>query len=122
MKLLKLLIAFLIFASASFAQAAHSNKLTWSWSQGTGDPATGFHVWRSSGTGGTCAAMGSTPYATVTSPTIFTYTDTAVAGGQSWCYQVTAYASTTDSSPSNEVTCLTPFLLTTPTGLSGVAQ
>jgi hypothetical protein len=117
---MKTILLVLMFATLSFAQ--HSNTLTWSWTQGTGDPATGFHIWKATPVGGSCAGLGTSPYATVSSPTTFTYVDTAVSAGQSWCYGVTAFSGTTDSGMSNEVSCLTPFLLTTPSNLQGTAK
>lgn len=43
-------IGLLLFLAATGLAQTHSNALTWSWAQGTGDPATGFHVWRSATT------------------------------------------------------------------------
>jgi hypothetical protein len=58
---------------------------------GTGDPVTGFHVWRAT----SCAAVTSTtpavPYAVISSPSTYTYTDLAVVAGNSFCYGVTAF-------------------------------
>jgi fibronectin type 3 domain-containing protein len=97
----------------------HNNALSWMWSQGTGDPATGFHVWKSSTSGG----YGTSPYATVSSPTTLTYTDSAVSGGQTNYYVITAFNSAGDSTRSNEVTCTTPFSVPmAPTSATGVSQ
>jgi hypothetical protein len=117
---MKLILGLILCACAAFAQ--HSNTLTFTWSQGTGDPATGFHIWRAAPVSGTCTTVGTTPYATLTGTTTQTYVDTAVSAGQTWCYGVTAFAQTTDSSMSNEVSCATPFALTTPGNLNGVAK
>jgi len=117
----KLIFLAILFTSASFAQ--HSTTLTWSWSQGTGDPATGFHVWRIPISGTTCPAFGTSPYATVSSPSTLTYTDTAVTAGVTECYGVTAYNSGGDSSMSNVVSATTPFLPPTiPSALSAVPK
>lgn len=119
---MKLKLTFLVLALAIaapiFAQAgAHSNTLTWAWSQGAGDPATGFHVQRAAVKGGPYVIVGTVPLGTLT------FTDTAVVGGNSFFYVVTAYNSGGDSTPSNEVLCTTPFLAPAPpTNLSGSSQ
>jgi hypothetical protein len=95
----------------------HSNALSWLAGVG-GDPAQGFHVWKSS----TSGAYGSTPLA-ATSATTLTYTDLAVVAGQTNYYVITAYNMTGDSAPSNQVTCVTPFQIPPPpTGLSGAVN
>jgi hypothetical protein len=101
---MKLIISLLLFTFSALAQAAHSNTLTWTWAQGTGDAATGFHVQRSQTSGGPYITI-----ATVSSPTILTYVDTAVVPGQTNFYVVTAFNAGGDSTPSNQVTCVTPF-------------
>jgi hypothetical protein len=109
-----------ISGALAFAQAAHSiGPMTWTWIQGANtDTPAGFHIWRSISTSGACAAMGTVPYATINSLTTMTYTDTSVVPGTTYCYVVTAFASTTDSAPTNEVSCgPVPFQLTAPTGL-----
>ena len=76
------------------------------------------HIWRATASNGTCGAVGATPYATINSITTLTYTDTGVVAGTTYCYTVTAFALTTESLPSNEVTCgPVPFLLTAPSAL-----
>jgi hypothetical protein len=83
-------------------------------------------VWRIAATGGSCPSMGSTPYATITGISTLSYTDTGVVAGNVFCYEVTAFGSagsiTTDSSPSNEVTCVSPFLLSTPGNLQAASK
>jgi hypothetical protein len=120
MRLLTLVMFFLALSVApAFAQ--HSASLSWAWSQGTGDPATGFHVWRTAGT--TCATGQTTPYATVASPSTFSYTDNAVTGGASYCYTVSAYNATGDSAMSNTYTATIPLNVPSPpTSLTGVAK
>jgi endoglucanase len=104
-----------VFVTPEAKAQTHSNTLSWSWSQGTGDPATGFHVQRSTTSGGPYAVV-----ATVGSPTTLTYVDTAVVAGATWYYVVTAFNTGGESAPSNEVKCVTPFSTPqTPTGLSG---
>jgi hypothetical protein len=116
---MKRLLLFLAFAAAAFAQ--HSNTLTWTWAQGSGDPATGFHVWKVAGT--SAPVTTGTPYAVVSSPTTLTYVDTAEVGGQTFTYVVTAFNTGGDSVPSNSVTCTTPFQdPNPPASLSGVSK
>lgn len=124
--MLRIAIGLFLFAASAFAQ--HSNALTWSWSQGVGDPATGFHVWRSATTP---VPTTGAPYAVVASPSTLTYVDSSVSAGQSWSYVVTAYSTGAvtalnpggDSLPSNTFTCVTPFSAPPPpTGLSGLTK
>ncbi len=114
-----------VLALQLIGQPAHSNALTWSWAAGTLDPATGYHVWKtmtangcSSVTATTCSVI-----ATIPNVAIKTYTDMAVSAGQTNYYVVTAYNTGGDSSPSNQITCVTPFSTPmAPSGLSGVSQ
>ena len=120
---MKKLILFFAFSVCAFAQTAHSNTLTWAWSQGTGDPATGFHIWKVAISGTTCPAFGTSAYATITGTTTLTYKDTVVVAGQTWCYGVTAYNAGGESSMSNVVSATTPFSLpTAPSSLQIVSQ
>ncbi len=113
---MKLIIGVLIWAATLNAQP-HSNALTWAWSQGTGDAATGFHVQRA--VNGAPAVV----VATLNGVAIKTYTDTNVVAGQTSVYTVTAFNTGGDSTPSSPVTCVTPFSTPqTPTGLSAVTQ
>ncbi len=99
------------------AQPHPSATLNWSWSQGTGDPATGFHVQRSTTTGGPYVIVGTVPVTTLT------FLDTAVTVGATYYYVVTAYNSAGDSSKSSEVACTLPFQIPgSPTGLSGTVK
>jgi len=108
----------LLFLLSSSLFAQHSNTLTWAWSQGTGDPATGFHVQRAAVSGGPYTTI-----ATLSGTTVKTYVDTAVVPGQTNYYVVTAFNPGGDSVPSNQVTCTTPFQAPqTPTGLSGTVN
>lgn len=127
MKRISLLIILLLCALSAFGQAVHSNNFTWTFTQAAGtDTPTGFHVWRVAASGNACPSMGSTPYATITGVSTLSYTDTGVVAGNVFCYEVTAYGTagtiTTDSSPSNEVTCVSPFLLSTPGNLQGSSK
>ena len=95
-----LLFSFVVLV---FCQPHPSVTLNWSWSQGTGDPATGFHVQRGSTTGGPYTTVGTVPVGTLT------YLDTAVTVGTTYYYVVTAYNSAGDSPRSNEVAAVVPF-------------
>lgn len=112
-------LCILLLVSFSFAQTPqHSNTLNWNWSQGTGDVATGFHIYKSQTTGGPYTLL-----ATIPSVTTLTYTDLVVVAGQTNFYVVTAFNQKGDSPYSNEVTCTTPFFIPqTPASLSAVSQ
>jgi fibronectin type 3 domain-containing protein len=91
---------------------AHSVSLSWGASipstgstcpSGTGSTAiTGYNVYRGTATGG----EGSTPL--VTAITVLTYTDTTVAAGSTYFYQVTGVNCVGESSKSNEVVAVIP--------------
>jgi fibronectin type 3 domain-containing protein len=117
MKLLKLVITLLLLSAPLLAQPHPSVTLAWSWSQGTGDPATGFHVQRSATTGG--------PYVTVATVLVgtLTYLDTTVTVGATYFYVVTSYNSAGDSAKSAEVACTLPFQIPgAPSSLSGTVK
>ena len=114
---MKRIIVLLIVSGLNMLFAQHSATLSWTWAQGTGDPATGFHVWRSTVAGQeqcpTCM-----PVATV-APGTFTFIDTAVVAGQTLFYTITAFNTAGDSTPSNEATAVIPFQTpAVPTGLT----
>jgi hypothetical protein len=115
----KLIIVLIIASSILLGQGAnHSATLTWLWSQGASDPATGFHVQRSQVSGGPYTIVG-----TVGSPTTLTFVDSSVVAGQTYFYIVTAFNTGGDSVPSNQVTCTIPFQApAAPSGLSVVAK
>jgi len=115
---MKLMIALILAMGIGWAQAPHpSVTLNWSWSQGTGDPATGFHIQRSAIAGGPYTVVGTTTVGTLT------YLDTTVAVGSTYYYVITAYNPGGDSAKSNEVTCAIPFQAPqTPTGLSATVK
>lgn len=111
---------FLLLALSTLSLAAqnHSVTLSWAWTQGTGDIATGFHIQRSAISGGPYTTI-----ATISSPTTLTYIDTNVVAGQQYYYVVTAFNSGGDSVPSNQVACTIPFQApATPTGLSSTVK
>jgi hypothetical protein len=103
---MKLVLAFVLLSIPALAQAAHSNALTWTWTQGSGDPATGFHVWKAATTP---VPTTGTPYAVVTPSTTVTYTDTAVSAGQTNFYAVTAFNPGGESTSVQSGPCVTPF-------------
>ncbi len=107
----------LVFSSAVAAQPHPSATLNWAWAQGTGDPATGFHVQRAAVTGGPYATVGTIPIGTLT------FTDTTVVVGLTYYYVVSAYNSAGDSSKSNEVACVIPFQIPgAPSSLSATVK
>ncbi len=111
-------LCFLLIAFTGLGFGQHHNDLAWTPGVG-GDPATGFHIWRSATSP---VPTTGTPYATVTSPTTI-YSDTAVAAGQTNFYTVTAFNSGGESTPTNTVSCVTPFQApAAPPALSGVAK
>jgi len=116
---MKRLIILSILTSMLGLGQSHSNTLSWNWSQGTGDIATGFHVWRS-----ISLPVSITGTALTTLPvTTLTYIDANVVPGQTWNYVITAFNTGGDSVPSNSVTCTTPFQAPTgPTTLSSIVK
>jgi hypothetical protein len=114
---MKLAILLLMLAIPALAQPHPSATLAWTWSQGTGDPAMGFHVWRATVTGGPYTVINTLPVATLT------YLDTVVTVGVTYYYVVTAYNNAGDSSKSSEVACTFPFQIPgAPTALSGTVK
>ncbi len=111
------LLLAMIFLIPALSQSNHSVTLTWTWAQGAGDPATGFHVQRATVAGGPYATVGTVPTATLG------FLDTSVTAGVTYFYVVTAFNPAGDSSRSPEVSCLIPFLPpSTPTGVSAVVK
>lgn len=107
----KLAIAALFLAIATSAFAQHGVTLSWTWAQGTGDPATGFIVQRGTVHGGPyttiCGGTGQSPCPNVTQ---FTYLDTNVVGGGVYYYVIEATGPGGVSTPSNEVKAMPTFL------------
>jgi hypothetical protein len=107
----------LAMAIPALAQPHPSATLNWTWTQGTGDPATGFHVQRATVTGGPYTVVGTVPVSTLT------YLDTAVTVGATYYYVVTAFNSAGNSAKSCEVACALPFQIPgPPTALSGTVK
>jgi len=128
---MKRFLILLALAAGTLAAQTHSNTLTWT-APTTGDPATGYHVWRATGASLTaaCAALpapgaavpAGAAYATVTAPTL-TYVDLGVVANQNTCYELSAYNTGGESALSNSVNGTTPqFLPGVPTGVSLVSR
>lgn len=119
-------IALLAAASALAQQAQHSTTLAWTYTQGSGDPATFFTVQRAAPCTGTgCTGPGAFgTIGTTTAITTLSYVDLNVAAGQTWWYQVLASNAGGNSSPSNSVSATTPFSVpaNAPGGLSAAAK
>ena len=93
------LLAVLMMATASFAQAAHSVQITWTESDTTSGIT--YKTYRGS------AACSASPTMTVLTSgiTTLTSTDSTVTLGNSYCYYITATApGLLESAPSNSVT------------------
>jgi hypothetical protein len=115
MKKTLILLVVLMVVMPVLAQA-HSVALTWV--AGTGGTTTGFNVKRATVSGGPYTTIGST---TVAVPT---YSDTVgLVEGTTYFYVVTATGLGGESSPSNEVKAVIPFLLpAAPSNLSAVPK
>ncbi len=109
--MIRLIFVLLVLATSAFAQA-HSVTLNWTWGQGSGDMATGFHVQRATVTGGPYATVGSV------SVTSFSYQDASVVGGVTYFYVITAYNASGDSPKSPEARAIIP--LSTPAAPSSL--
>ncbi len=96
------MIAVLSMICAASAQQQPAATLKWTWAQGAGAAADGFHVQRSATSGGPYAVVGAVPF------TSFTFVDNGVAFGRTYFYTVTAYNSLGDSANSQEITCVVP--------------
>ncbi len=119
------ILVVLIMAGVSTSAAAqHSVVLTWTWTQGSGDPGTSFLIQRSATTGGPyttiCGGTGQPVCPTITT---FTYTDLTVKAGDNWFYVVAASGPGGVSGPSNQTSALVPFLPPgVPSGLQSTAH
>jgi fibronectin type 3 domain-containing protein len=121
-------IFFAFFAVASQAQLAvkvqrkgspdnptqHQVALTWT--QSTTPGITSNNVYRGTASGG--------PYSLIysSSTAITAYTDTAVTGGSTYYYVVTALIGSEESGYSNQFQATIPVAPAAPTGLTGTAQ
>jgi fibronectin type 3 domain-containing protein len=84
-------LAAIVFALVG---SAHSVALKWNWIE-SGNPATGFHVQRSTSPTGGFSRIAVVPV------TQRTYTDAGVAAGKTYYYRVLAYNAAGNSEPSN---------------------
>jgi hypothetical protein len=121
---MKTLILLLLAAFTLSAQAPHAVTLAWSWTQGTGAPATGYNVKRGTVTGGPYTQLSA-----IASPNTKTYVDSSGTGnvlpeGQKFCYVVTAVGQGGESLPSPEACATIPFSVPppSPTGLAATAN
>jgi hypothetical protein len=102
------LLLALILAGALFAQT-HSVTLTWA-PNSTGDPVTTYNVLRGTTSGGeSTTPIGTTAASTCT--TSCTYVDSAVVGGTTYFYEITATNSGGTSGPSAETSVTVPFFV-----------
>ena len=113
---MKRYLLLLLLSVPAFAQ--HSAALNWAWTQGTGDPATGFHCQRATVSGG--------PYTvvqTVNSPLTLTCTDVTVVAGTTYFFVVTAFNSAGDGPASNEAKATIPIAVpAAPTTLTVIVK
>jgi hypothetical protein len=124
---MKLLIHFLLVSLAipAFALAqtqTHSATLTWT---DTLNPSgTTYNVWRLTGTCPTTAPTSTPPTGftqiNTSAITLKTYQDTAVTGGSTYCYVITAVNSGGQSAPSSDIPATIPTLYP-PTNLTVTA-
>lgn len=115
--ILALLAVFL--ALPAQGQTAHAVGLSWATGTGGGSP-SGFNVYRTTTSGGcsTVTATGCTKVGS-TSASTTTFTDTTVQGGTTYFWVVTAFNSTGESTPSNQVTAtIPPDVPTAPSNLT----
>ena len=82
----------------------HSVLLNWNWAEGSGSPATGFHIKRGNTSGGPYSQVGA-----VTSPTILTFTDNGpFVEGNTYYYVVSSVGPGGESPNSAEVSATIP--------------
>jgi len=104
------LLALLLSAGLILAQTTHSVTLTWA-PNTTGDPVTTYNVLRGTTSGGESSTpIGSVAASTCTATTC-TYIDSAVTGGATYFYEITATNSGGTSGPSPETTVTVPFFV-----------
>ena len=89
---------------AGLASASGNKSVTLSWSASGG--ATGYHVKRSTVSGG--------PYTVVGAPTVVSYTDTSIANGTKYYYVASAFNAVGESANSSAVSATPAVPVTTP--------
>ena len=130
-------LAFLIFAGALFAQpqvsvvtsaaGAHSVSNTWTWAQGTLDPASGFTLLRGTTPGGpypvTAGTLACATGTCAAASTNYTLVDaTANVPGTTYCFVVQATAAGGNSPNSNESCVKIPTSIAAPTSETATAN
>lgn len=121
LRFLGLAVAFLAAAAAAGQTPAPAHKvvLTWTASADAAAETLTYSVYRATGACSSTVTPAALSGASLLTET--TYTDTAVAGGTSYCYDVVAVnAAGAVSAPSNEVTAAVP--LAAPSALSVTVQ
>jgi len=108
---MKPILALLLFASAAFGQAAHSNLLTITLTLApNSDPIQGTYIQRAPPCSPTpCIGAGTFTTLATLAPLVFSYTDSTVLAGQTWWYQAVSFNSG-GTLTSNQISLVTPFL------------
>lgn len=105
--MLPYILAFMLVAVTGVRVYAAKVDLQWDYTTGP-TPQTGFLVQRAQGQ---CQNFATLPNGTLANPAARAFTDTTVANGQTYCYQVLATsAEGGNSAPSNVVTFQVPAL------------
>jgi hypothetical protein len=109
-----LIILLLVLVASAAAQGTHQVTLTWSQSIGIIPPGN-WKFWSTFGQGITknCvyrSLVSGGPYVQLfcATPAFTTYTDSNVQSGSTYFYVVTAFAGTTESDYSNQITAVIP--------------
>jgi len=111
-------LAGLVLVLVASAQAA-GVRLDWDYTQAS-SPATKFRVYRQAGCTGVFTPLTPDVQPVSATPASYTYTDSTLVAGQSYCYQATALnAAGTESTPSNGVTFQLPGVVAAPVNLRG---
>ncbi len=84
--------------SGTGVPSSHEVKLSWDAPDGSSEPVTGYHVYRSSGNSGSYKLLNSSAVAATT------YADTTVQGGQAYEYVVKSVDASGDESPASNKT------------------
>lgn len=109
--ILGLLVASLAVGQSRFIE------IVWTWSQGDGGTATGFHVQRAETHGGPYTVIGTVSVSTLA------YTDTTLEPGKNYFFIVTAFDEFGDGPVGNELWVSTPYVApAAPAGLATTAQ
>jgi len=119
MKSLARFSLFALFAGAALAQTCpttppttpttHRACISWTWSQGSGNPATQFNVMRSTVSGGPYTQVGNVPVGTLTFTDQANGTTNILTEGTTYCWVVTAQGPTGLSANSPEKCAAIPL-------------